>query len=167
MSLKHREDSITGIRLREAQKTKTATSATLVDGSIVVELPEGGVCSCTMVKFTTPCDCSAITGGLVIDGITYTLTDALGNCITGEGGYWAANANVAVMIDKASAKAYVINAAGVTANKAVLKAGDRMIGALYAGANAQTPGEYLVRNQKLSLTKETPQVEGEICWFCE
>ena len=45
---------------------------------------------------------------------------------------------------------------------AVAKAGDTMIGALYAGV--QTPGEYLVRNQKLSATEETLIFEGAICW---
>lgn len=48
---------------------------------------------------------------------------------------------------------------------AVAKAGDRMIGELYAGT--QTPGEYLVRNQKLSATEEYPEVNGEICWQVE
>ena len=166
MSLKHREDSITGIRLKEAQKTKTATSASLVGGSIVVELPEGGVCSCTTVKFKAPCDCSAVTGGLDIDGVTYTLVDALGNCITGVGGYWATNANIAVMIDKDNAKAYVLNAAGSNLDgKAVMKAGDTMIGELRAGV--QTPGEYVVRNEKISFTEETPKVNGAICWLAE
>ena len=166
MSLKHREDSITGIRLRDAQKTKTATSAKLVDGSIVVELPEGGVCSCTTVKFISPCDCDAVTGGLVIDGVTYTLVDSLGNCITGKGGYWAANANIAVMIDKDNAKAYVLNAAGSNLDgKVVMKAGDTMIGSLQAGV--QTPGTYLVRNSKLSTTEETPTVNGQICWLAK
>lgn len=44
----------------------------------------------------------------------------------------------------------------------VAKAGDTMTGALYAGT--QTYSEYLVRNQKLSLTEETPTQEGAICW---
>lgn len=160
MSLKHREDSITGIRLREAQKTKTAASAMLVDGSIILELmQDGGVCTGTTVKFKAPCGSSAVTGGIVIDGVTYTAVDALGNCITGKRGHWVANAKVSVIIDASAHKAYVTNAAGIA------RAGDRMIGELYAGE--QTPGEYLVRNQKLSATEETPTVEGEICWQYE
>jgi hypothetical protein len=113
MGLKHRPDSITEIRLREAQKTKTATSAQLVDGSIVLDLPEGGVCNCTTVKFSAPCDCSAVKGGIVIDGVTYTVVDALGNRITGIGGYWAKNANIAVLIDAENHRAFVTNAAAV------------------------------------------------------
>lgn len=162
MSLKHREDSITGIRLREAQKTKTATSVELVDGSIVLELmPEGGVCTGTMVKFKAPCGSSAVTGGIVIDGVTYTAVDALGNCITGKRGHWVTDAKVAVIIDASVQKAYVANAAGIA------KAGDMMIGELFAGESGQAPGKYLVRNQKISATEETPNVEGEICWQYE
>ena len=50
---------------------------------------------------------------------------------------------------------------------AVAKAGDTMIGKLYAGE--QSPGEYLVRNQKLAPAEdeESPTVDGEICWWYE
>lgn len=37
-------------------------------------------------------------------------------------------------------------------------------GQVVANADGQTPGTYLVRNQKLSATAETPTVNGEICW---
>ena len=160
MGLQHREDSIVGIRLKEAQKTKTATSAMLVSGSIVLDLmPEGGVCAGTMVKFKAPCDSSVVTGGIVIDGVTYAVVDALGKCITGKRGHWIANAKVAVIIDESATKAYITNAAGIA------KAGDSMIGELYAGE--QTPGKYLVRNQKLSDAEKNPEFEGEICWQYE
>lgn len=167
MSLKFKEDSIAGIRLREAQKTKTATSASLVGGSIVLDLmQEGGVCTGTMVKFKAPCDSSAVTGGISIDGVTYTVVDALGKCISGKPGYWVASAKLAVIIEANEGKAYVTNPAGVA------KGGDEMIGTLRAGE--QTPGEYLVRNTRLLPMPETDEElaeidktlsEGEICWF--
>lgn len=99
MGVKHREDSITGIRLREAQKTKIAISATLTGGSIVLTLPEGGVCTGTTVKFTAPCDCTAVTGGLVINGVTYQIVDAMLNSVTGAGGVWQKDAALSVVIN--------------------------------------------------------------------
>lgn len=35
------------------------------------------------------------------------------------------------------------------------------------GNSGQSPGVYLVRNQKLSATEETPTVNGAICWMYE
>lgn len=99
MSIKHREDSITGIRLREAQKTKIATSAVMSGGSIVLTLPEGGVCTGTTVKFVAPCDCAALTGGLVIDGVTYQIVDAMLNSVTGAGGVWQKDAALSVVMN--------------------------------------------------------------------
>lgn len=165
MGINHREDSITGIRRRDALKTKVANSAAMVDGSIVLELPDGGVWSGTMVKFIAPCECTAVTGGIVIDGTTYTVVDALGHIITGKGGYWAKNAAVAVMIDAESHKAFVTNAAGVC------KGGDTMIGELRAGEDAQDPTAYLVRNSSFMpkadyvAEKHDPKIPGQILWL--
>lgn len=112
MGLKFREDSITGIRLRDALKTKTATSAELVDGAIVLELmPEGGVCTGTMVKFTAPCDCTSATGGLIISGVAYTIIDTMGECVTGIDGVWDAGAQIAVLIDHENRRACIQNPA--------------------------------------------------------
>ena len=46
-------------------------------------------------------------------------------------------------------------------------AGGTFTGKAYAGAGAQTAGEYLLRNAKISTTEETPTGEGQICWQCE
>ena len=113
MSLKHREDSITGIRLREALATKTATSATLVDGSIVLELPEGGVCTGTTVKFKAPCDGVLVTGGLSIEGKQYTVVDSTHKCVTGIAGVWVSGAKIAVILDCEKNRAYIQTAVGV------------------------------------------------------
>lgn len=110
MGVLHREDSIVGIRRRDAQKTKIATSATLVDGSIVLQLPEGGVCTGTTVKFNAPCDCTHVTGGITIDGNVYTVVDASGACVTGIGGVWVSGAEIAVVMDCEKREAYILNA---------------------------------------------------------
>lgn len=109
MSIKHREDSITGIRKREAQQTKVAESAVLTDGSIHLTLPGGHVCDGTMVKFCAPCSCEAVTGGIVIDGETYTVVDSLLNCITGFGGVWDVGAQISVVIDDTNKRAFLNN----------------------------------------------------------
>ena len=99
MGIKHREDSITGIRLREAQKTKIAISAKIVSGAVVLELPEGGVCTGTTVKFTAPCSCDQVTHGIYIDGNMYKVVDAMHNSLTGASGVWQSGAVISVVLD--------------------------------------------------------------------
>lgn len=112
MSLKHRRDSITEIRLREALQTKVAVSSSMVDGFIVLELTEGAtVCTGTLVKFKAPCDCNLATGGVIINGKSYSVVDASGDVITGIGGFWNYGAALAVIIDDEAGKAFLQNAA--------------------------------------------------------
>jgi hypothetical protein len=40
-------------------------------------------------------------------------------------------------------------------------------GQVVANASGQAPGNYCLRNQKVSLTVENPTVNGEICWLAE
>lgn len=82
-----------------------ATSAALSGGSIVLELP-GKVDTGTLVKFTAPCDCTEVTGGIVIDGITYSVVDATGHVVTGIHGAWVRGALVAVIINMEDESAY-------------------------------------------------------------
>lgn len=109
MSIKHREDSITGIRKREAQQTRVAESAVLTDGSIHLTLPGGHVCDGTMVKFCAPCSCEVVTGGIVINGETYTVVDSMLNCVTGFGGVWDVGAQISVVIDDTNKRAFLNN----------------------------------------------------------
>ena len=109
MSIKHREDSITGVRKREAQQTKVAESAVLTDGSIHLTLPGGHVCDGTMVKFCAPCSCDVVTGGIVINGETYTVVDSMLNCVTGFGGVWDVGAQISVVIDNTNKRAFLNN----------------------------------------------------------
>lgn len=87
-----------------------AKSAVLNNGNIELII-EGIPVTGTTVKFTAPCDCEDVTGGLVIGGVTYTLVDALGNNIAGTGGYWAANAIISALMNIEATSAFVENAA--------------------------------------------------------
>lgn len=76
-----------------------------------------------IVTFTAPCDCASVTNGLVINGQTYTVCDAMGNCVTGKGGAWCEGAQISVVLDCEKKKAYVQNAAnggGIVVNPSLL-----------------------------------------------
>lgn len=47
------------------------------------------------------------------------------------------------------------------------KSGGTFTGQVAAAASGQASSEYLLRNTKLSLTEETPTVNGQICWQCK
>lgn len=83
-----------------------AISAELSDGDIVLELP-GRVDTGSLVKFTAPCDCTNVTGGIVIDGTTYSVVDSNDKIVTGIPGAWVGGAHVAVIIDKEDGYAYI------------------------------------------------------------
>lgn len=65
-----------------------------------------------IVTFSAPCACEDATGGLVINGNTYTVVDALGNALTG-GGAWCSGALVSVTLDVANRRAFFLNATAV------------------------------------------------------
>lgn len=84
-----------------------AVNATLQSGDVVLELPyeaRTGI----LVKFTAPCACTSVTGGLVIGGNTYQVVDAMGNVVTGKGGVWETGSIIAVLLDCTNAMAYMI-----------------------------------------------------------
>ena len=83
-----------------------AISAVLSGGDIVLELP-GRVDTGSLVKFTAPCDCTNVTGGIVIDGTTYSVVDSNDKIVTGIPGAWVGGAHVAVIIDKEDGYAYI------------------------------------------------------------
>ena len=64
------------------------------------------------VTFPAPCDCASVTDGLSINGEIYAICDAMGKCVTGIDGKWAAGAQVSVILDCENKKAYIQNAAG-------------------------------------------------------
>ncbi len=72
-----------------------------------LEIPVTG----KQVTFTAPCDCSA-TECLQIDGVDYTVVDAMGNVVAGteNGGFWCDGAKVSVLLDVENQKAYLLNA---------------------------------------------------------
>lgn len=83
-----------------------AISAVLSGGNIVLELPRA-VDTGTLVKFTAPCDCTAVTEGIVIEGVTYSVVDSNDKVVTGIPGAWVSGAHVAVIIDKEDEFAYI------------------------------------------------------------
>lgn len=87
-----------------------ATGAALSNGSIVIT-SDKIIGTGTMLKFKAPCDCTAVTKGLVIDKKTYAIVDSLGSNVLGKGGMWASGAFVSVLIDKANLRAFVQNSA--------------------------------------------------------
>ena len=64
-----------------------------------------------IVTFTAPCNCDEVTDGLIINGETYTVCDAMGECVTGKGGAWCAGAQISVVLDCENKKAFIQNAA--------------------------------------------------------
>lgn len=60
-----------------------------------------------IVTFPAPCGCDKVTDGLSINGVIYTVVDAMGNCVTGKGGAWSSGALVSVVLDCEGKKAYL------------------------------------------------------------
>ena len=62
------------------------------------------------VSFKAPCDCSNVEC-IQIDGVDYTVVDALGRQVTGspKGGTWASGAQVSVILDCENKKAFLQN----------------------------------------------------------
>ena len=87
-----------------------ADSAELSGGSIVITSNKI-IGTGTLLKFKAPCDCTAVTGGLVIDGKTYAVVDSLGDSVAGKNGAWASGAMVSALIDKANLRAFIQNSA--------------------------------------------------------
>ena len=76
---------------------------------IKVDLPLGEVpVMGKQVSFKAPCDCT-VTEAVQIDGVNYTVCDALGRCVTGEGGVWAAGEIISVILNPEDQKAYIQN----------------------------------------------------------
>ena len=72
-----------------------------------LEIPVTG----KQVSFEAPCNCDT-TECLQIDGVDYTVVDALGNTVTGIGGVWATGAKITVVLDVENQKAYLLNGNG-------------------------------------------------------
>lgn len=62
------------------------------------------------VSFAAPCDCSVV-DCIQIDGVDYTVVDAMGNKVTGsaDGGVWSTGAKVSVLLDVEAKKAFLLN----------------------------------------------------------
>ena len=72
-----------------------------------LEIPVTG----KQITFEAPCSCD-VTECLQIDGVDYTVVDAMGNTVTGVGGVWATGAKITVVLDTENQKAYLLNGNG-------------------------------------------------------
>ena len=95
----------TAVRIDPVQEV-IATTATLENGDIKLILPYS-IGTGTLVKFTAPCDCTEVTGGIVIDGSAYLVVDSNDKTVAGIPGAWVSGAHVAVIIDKEDGFAYI------------------------------------------------------------
>lgn len=62
-----------------------------------------------IVTFKALCASSEITDGLIINGETYAVCNALGECVTGISGSWDSGALVSIILNVEDKKAYVQN----------------------------------------------------------
>ena len=146
------------------------------------------------LTFRSPVDCSQITGLIVYypDGEStvsrvFQFADSHGNNV-GDLDLFSENVVVKVILDLASNCAFVQNADTNAYLESKFSEIDEAIknatpkdhqhpasnitagtfaGQVIANSNGQDPSTYLVRNQKLSATEETPTVNGHICWVYE
>lgn len=122
------------------------------------------------ITIKAPCDCSAVTG-VQINNVTFPFYDAAGNSLANIRGKFAESSLIRVMIDTVNVRAYILNSAtSIPASHnhsaSEITAGT-FAGQVVANSGSQSPSTYLVRNQKLSKTEETPTVNGAICWLYE
>lgn len=138
-----------------------ATATEVVDGSIVLTLPRR-VDTGTLVKFSAPCGCEGVTGGIVIDGITYDIVDAAGVEIVGIVQAWVAGALIAVLIDTENHRAFIQNPSlaevAETAKAALPKSGGTMTGSL------TMDGGHLILKEGINYGEELPApgIKGRI-----
>lgn len=144
-----------------------------------------------------PCDCYGVTDIILNNAEgdvvgTFSLCDATGKTTSDVGNVWSAGHYIQVRFDLSTKKAQVLNGAsskhanqhaadgadpitpemiGAAAGVHKHSAGDitagTFAGQVAANSGGQTPGEYLVRNSKLSAAEEHPTVNGQICWQYE
>lgn len=76
---------------------------------VKVTLPPGEIpVEGKQVSFKAPCPCSEVEA-IQIDGVNYTVCDALGVCVTGIGGVWDVGSIVSVILSVEQQKAYIQN----------------------------------------------------------
>lgn len=102
----------------ETQQELIATKAVLSSGNVVLTLP-ASVTTGTLVKFVAPCACTSMTGGIVIDGTTYSVVDGLRKAVAGMN-CWTSNALVAVTVNTSTKLAYIVSPIMTVADKTKL-----------------------------------------------
>ena len=67
-----------------------------------------------IVTFVAPCSCEEVTDGLVINGNTYAIVDAMGAAIKGSA--WCAGALISVSLDVTNRRAFIQNPCSAPGN---------------------------------------------------
>lgn len=122
------------------------------------------------ITIKAPCNCNVV-AGVQINDIAFPFYDAAGNSLESISGKFAEGSLIRVMFDTVNVRAYILNSATSMPTSHIHSADDitagTFVGQVVANSAGQTPSTYLVRNQKLSATEETPTVNGAICWKYE
>ena len=117
MSVKHKEQSISAIRRKEAEKDILAVVAEKDGENKIVLTLDGHVVTGQVVKFNSPCACIGI-DTLNINGVDYTFVDSVGNTVASisgtDGGVFAPGALVSALVNVETRKAHIQNAAKTT-----------------------------------------------------
>lgn len=120
------------------------------------------------ITIKAPCNCNVV-AGVQINDIAFPFFDAAGNSLESISGKFAEGSLIRVMFDTVNVRAYILNSA-TSIPASHNHAASEVTAGTFAGevaASSQTPSNYIVRNQKLSATEETPTVNGAICWLYE
>lgn len=117
---------------------------------IKVTLPLGEIpAEGKLVSFKAPCTCT-VTDGIQIEGVTYTVCDALGVPVTGASGVWDVGSIVTVVLSLEQQKAYIQNNAGYSpSNKPtladVIGSNENLLDNWYFADPIDQRGGYLVK----------------------
>lgn len=145
-----------------AKQEMTAKNATLVEEVLHLELPQVAN-NLSLIKFTAPCDCASVTGGLYIDGTTYTIVDSLGNTVTGVGGAWCEDAMISVILDKENSRAFIQNSVPLASSVVVSSESAAAFGMQNASLEDVINGIVMLSGT-LPPTVETVGTIGQCYW---
>jgi hypothetical protein len=105
---------------------------------VKVTLPPGEIpVEGKQVSFKAPCTCDQ-TEAIQIEGVDYTVCDALGKCVTGIGGVWDVDSIVSVILSPEQRKAYIQNNAGYSPTNKPTFSEIGMVTGSYSGDNADS-----------------------------
>ena len=146
------------------------------------------------LTFRAPCVSASVDGikiyyhneSGVLQAKEFTFKDCHGNALASFDNLFVSGAYVKVILNTTAAEAYIQNADTNAYLEARFRAleensgapaehthaasditGGTFAGQVAANSNGQDPVSYVLRNQKLSATEETPTANGALCWHFE